>query len=180
MAVILYRATARPADAMPTVDLITNDADRLAQAAVHVLQAIQLVGQVAPGVLQSLDLGITAALSHGLGPQNPPAEPSENGSVRPPIADFATYSARWAGRTCHLGETRTFMLLERLARRPNQLIPREVLLKDVWDKYTSPDALRSTVKILRRKLRAAGMEDLAEAIDGSTSRHYGLMLGRLS
>ncbi len=161
---------------MPTVDLITNDADRLAQAAVHILRAVQLIGQVAPGVLQGLDLGITATLSHRPFPQNPPVAPSGNGSVRPPVADRATYSACWANRTCHLGNTMAFKLLERLARHPNQFIPCEVTLDELWEPHTSPDAVRSAVKILRRKLRAAGMEDLAEAIDGSTSHHYRLML----
>ena len=92
------------------------------------------------------------------------------------IADRATFSVHWANRTCHLGNTVAFRLLERLARRPNQFIHYDVLLQDLWDCHTSSEAVRSAVKILRQKLIAAGMEDLAEAIDGSTSHHYALML----
>ena len=40
-------------------------------------------------------------------------------------------------------------------------------------------AVHSAVKVLRRKLSAAGMADLAAAIDGSVSRHYALMLDEL-
>ena len=74
-----------------------------------------------------------------------------------------------------------FRLLGRLASRPNQFISYEVLLdsEKLWDRHTSYEAVRSAVKILRRKLNAAGMEDLADAIDGSTSHHYALMLAGL-
>jgi uncharacterized protein (DUF2267 family) len=51
-------------------------------------------------------------------------------------------------------------------------------LDELWDRHASRDAVRSTVKILRRKLTAAGMEDLAAAIDGSTSHYYALMIAR--
>ena len=81
-------------------------------------------------------------------------------------------------RSCYLGNTVAFKLLERLARRPNQFVHCETLLEDLWDCHTSREAVRSAVKILRRKLNAAGMKDLAGAIDSSTSHHYGLMLDR--
>ena len=93
------------------------------------------------------------------------------------MVDETTFRVRWANRTCRLGNTYPFWLLERLARRPNQFVSYEVLFRDVWDDdYTSAEAVRSAVKTLRRKLNAAGMEDLAEAIDGSNSRHYALRL----
>jgi hypothetical protein len=150
---------------MTTVDPTTDCADHLSRAAVHVLQAIQLVGQAAPGVLQDLGLEIIAALPQGPAPQNPPAAPSGSRPGQLPIADRATFCARWANRSCHLGETKAFLLLERLARRPNHLVHRDVLLADVWDEHTSPEALRSTVKILRRKLRDAGMAPRNERPD---------------
>ena len=79
-----------------------------------------------------------------------------------------------------MGNTLPFKFLERLARRPNQLVPCDQLLDDVWECYRSREAMRSVVKVLRQKLGQAGMQDLARAIDGTTARHYGLMLnGRL-
>ncbi len=92
------------------------------------------------------------------------------------ITDGATFSVHWAGRTCRLGNTKPFKVLQRLARRPNQLIHRDSLLEEIWDQHTSYDAVRSAVKILRRKLDAAGMEELADAISGKTTHHYSLML----
>ena len=97
---------------------------------------------------------------------------------RHPTIDTATFCVHWDGRTCRLGNTLAFRLLERLARRPNQLVHCDVLLHELWDNYSSRDAVRSTVKVLRRKLSTAGMENLALAIDGSTTHHYGLMLDR--
>ena len=44
------------------------------------------------------------------------------------------------------------------------------------DGKRSEAAVRSVVKVLRQKLATAGMHDLADAIDGTTARHYGLML----
>jgi DNA-binding response OmpR family regulator len=73
-----------------------------------------------------------------------------------------------------------FKLLERLARRPDHFVHCDVLLRELWDCHTSREAVRSAVKVLRQKLNAAGMGDLAEAIDGSTSHHYRLMLKRRS
>jgi DNA-binding response OmpR family regulator len=69
-----------------------------------------------------------------------------------------------------------FRLLERLALRPNQLVHCNTLLAELWDCDSSPEVVRAAVKILRRKLTSAGMDDLAAAIDGSTAHHYGLML----
>jgi DNA-binding response OmpR family regulator len=73
-----------------------------------------------------------------------------------------------------------FRLAGRLARQPNQYISVDQLLSDVWDGgVKSPDTIRSTVRRLRKRFIAAGMDDLAAAIHGSGGR-YGLILdGRL-
>ena len=52
----------------------------------------------------------------------------------------------------------------------------ERLLQDVWDGPRSNEAIRSVVRDLRRKLKSAGMGDLADAIDGSNRECYGLIL----
>ena len=161
---------------MPIVNRTNRTAERLAQAVEHLKQAIILIEEVAPGVFTDHHPGIAAALHAQPVAHNPPAALPGTSSSRPVIADRATFCVHWANRTCHLGNTMAFKLLERLARRPNQLVPCYVLLEELWDRYASRDALRSAVKVLRNKLNAAGMGDLAKAIDGSTSHHYGLML----
>jgi DNA-binding response OmpR family regulator len=69
-------------------------------------------------------------------------------------------------------------LFERLARRPNQYLSYERLLDEVWEGTRSFSAIRSVVKTLRGRLVKAGMADLADAIDGSVYRHYGLKLDK--
>lgn len=98
--------------------------------------------------------------------------------ARYPRIDRRLLSVIWRGRACFLGNTLPFRLLERLARRPNIYVSCEQLLEDVWHGTRSMAAVRSVVKELRQRLRAAGMEDLAGAIDGGVSGHYGLMLDR--
>lgn len=162
---------------MSILNHTADTAERLAQAAAHLQQAFSLIQSVAPGIVERLALGaINLSNPQSLGLDRP-AAPSGNSSALSSIIDQDTFSVRWADCTCRLGNTFPFRLLARLARRPNQFISYEVLLKDVWDdEYTSPEAVRSAVKVLRRKLTAAGMAGLAEAIDGSTSHHYALKL----
>jgi len=93
-----------------------------------------------------------------------------------PVADQSSFSVVWDGRRCYLGRTLPFGFFERLARRPNQYVTYEQLLEDVWDGPRSYDAIRSVVRDLRRKLKGAGMGDLADAIDGSNRQCYGLIL----
>jgi len=52
------------------------------------------------------------------------------------------------------------------------------LLDDVWEGPRTDSAIHSAVKVLRKKLREADMEDLTHAIDGSVYGHYGLRLDR--
>ena len=95
-----------------------------------------------------------------------------------PITDQLLLSIRWRGKSCFLGNTLPFWFFERLARRPNQYYSYEQLLEDVWEGPRTFAAVRSVAKVLRRKLVEAGMDDLAKAIDGSVSGHYGLMLDK--
>lgn len=93
------------------------------------------------------------------------------------VIDHNRMSVRWNGRSCHLGATIAFRLLERLAQRSNHYVTHDELLNDVWrGAPRSPSAIRSAVSILRARLVSAGMEDLASAIDGSNTGRYGLML----
>lgn len=92
------------------------------------------------------------------------------------VVDREMLSIRWNDRTCHLGNTIPFRLMARLARRPNQYVSHDQLLYDIWGGPRSRSAIRSAVNDLRSRLIAAGMRDLAQAIDGSSAGRYGLIL----
>jgi DNA-binding response OmpR family regulator len=90
------------------------------------------------------------------------------------LVDRTDFTVRWNDRSCYLGNSLPFRLLERLSRRPNQYVSSRQLLDEVWGGPRSKAAIRSVVKVLRQKLRRAGMRDLAQAIDGRTRDHYAL------
>ncbi len=109
-----------------------------------------------------------------------PASSATRGNVGPhserPHVDHSTLSVLWGGRTCQLGYTVLFKLVDRLSRRPNQFVTFDQLLRDVWDgDFRSPDTIRSAVRNLRQRLSDAGMNRLAAAIQGHAGR-YGLIL----
>ncbi|PQO28918.1 helix-turn-helix domain-containing protein [Blastopirellula marina] len=93
-----------------------------------------------------------------------------------PIVNASKFAVSWAGRECCLGNTRLFWLFQRLATSANQYVSHEDLFESVWAGEKSQSALRGVVKRLRDQLSAAGMADLAKAIDGTVSGHYGLIL----
>ena len=97
-----------------------------------------------------------------------------------PVIDRGMLSVLYQGRSCFLGNTLPFRLLERLLRRPNQYVSDEQLQDDVWQSLPSPESIRSVAKELRRKLRGAGMSGLAAAISGKVARHYSLTLASVS
>ena len=108
----------------------------------------------------------------------PTADQQSTGSVESalPTADRTTFTIIWRGRFCFLGNTLLFRLFERLVRSPNRYVPHVDLLDDVWDGPREGSTIRGVAKRLRDQLAMSGMEDLAQAIDGNISGHYGLML----
>lgn len=92
--------------------------------------------------------------------------------------DEQAFLVHWCDRTCHLGYTLPFRVLQVLARRPNQYLTTDHLLTHIWAGHRSRTAVRSAVSDLRRRLAEADMADLAALIDGSSRGHYGLMLSR--
>jgi DNA-binding response OmpR family regulator len=99
-----------------------------------------------------------------------------SGVVLPDLIDDSRFTVRWKGAECTLGPTVVFRLFRRLARPANHYVSVELLLEDVWgDQRTEGTTVRSAVRNLRRKLEAAGMAELAEAIQGPPG-HYCLML----
>lgn len=92
------------------------------------------------------------------------------------IADCETLSVVWNDKTCFLGNTLLFRFFERLARSPNRYVPHSELLEDVWGGVRDMSTIRGVAKRLRDRLREEDMGELADAIDGSVIRHYGLKL----
>lgn len=89
-----------------------------------------------------------------------------------PLLDESTLSVFWKGKKLHLGHTRCFWLLARLARRPGQYVTHLDLLRDVWDDEELATAtIRSLVRRLRIKLEHGGMGKLATAIEGHNGRY---------
>lgn len=101
---------------------------------------------------------------------------AESKSDERPKADVATFSVEWHGRSCFLGNTLLFWLFDRLAQSPNCYVSNVDLLDDVWRGEREDSTIRGVAKRLRDRLCAAGMTDLAAAIDGSVPGYYGLML----
>lgn len=94
------------------------------------------------------------------------------------IIDQRLLAVRWNGGVCHLGNTIPFRLMERFARRPNQYLSHERLLREIWGGARSRSAIRSAVRELRLRLIEAGMPELAQAIDGRTPGQYGFFPDR--
>ncbi len=92
-----------------------------------------------------------------------------------PVVDEKTFSITWQNHTCFLGNTLLFWLFHRLAQSPNQYVPHVELLDDVWHSERNSSTIRGVAKRLRDELIAAGMLQLASAIDGRVSGHYGLI-----
>jgi DNA-binding response OmpR family regulator len=89
-----------------------------------------------------------------------------------PLLDESTLSVFWKGKKLHLGHTRCFWLLARLARRSGQYVTHLDLLRDVWDDEELATAtIRSLVRRLRIKLARGGMGELAAAIQGHNGRY---------
>ncbi len=172
-----YAASAPRSDAMLAVNRTAGTVQQLLEFSDHLRQTLRWAEKTLAGA--SHEAGLAGQHKCCPGYQKAP-DNTENNAHRQTIADRATFCARWGGKSCYLGNTLSFRLLERLAHRPNQLFCYDTLLQDVWESKRSREAVRSVVKVLRQKLRAAGMDDLAQAIDGNAAHHYGLMLDRYS
>jgi hypothetical protein len=143
--------------------------ERLAILASQLTETLMTAAICANEIRVIIGADLDGSVAHGRGrPAGPPR----------PLVDASTLSIIWSGKTCPLHHTILFRLAESLARRPNQYITAEQLLRDVWENgVKSPDTIRSAVRRLRQRLGEAGMDDLAAAIHGTGGR-YGLILDR--
>ena len=72
------------------------------------------------------------------------------------VVDRETFSALYQGKTCYLGNTIPFGLLERLNQRPKAFVSYKALINDVWnDEETNSPAVQKQVSILKAKLKNA-------------------------
>lgn len=100
-------------------------------------------------------------------------------SANRPRLDVGTWAVEYQGKRCQLGNSLKFKLLERLLRRPNRYVSYDTLFADVWTAVRDASSVRSVMKELRAMLRAAGMSNVADAIDGHVAHHYAIILNRL-
>jgi DNA-binding response OmpR family regulator len=92
--------------------------------------------------------------------------------------DRAAFAVRWGTKTCHLGHSVLFRVMEVLVRHPDQYISRERLLDLAWHGSRSDSTVRSAIGELRARLAKAGLHEVAAAIDGRNLGHYRLRLTR--
>lgn len=76
------------------------------------------------------------------------------------LIDFTTFSVRWQGMECLLGNRKPFQVLVRLAKRPG-FVSVHTLMNEVWgDSTPEKNTVQKTIGTLRKKFDAAGMGDL--------------------
>jgi hypothetical protein len=91
------------------------------------------------------------------------------------VLDKETFEARWGKRSCFLGNTIEFRLLERLNRRPGLYLCLDALRASVWaEEHTAKNTIQRTICNLRRKILDAGL--VGVLIDGGQKHHYRLVL----
>lgn len=144
--------------------------------AIH-LEAAAILHGIARECGEEFSLGWGSTAAAALPGNGTPLEPPVS---QLPLVDADTLAVHWKGKTCFLGKTLAFKLFARLARRPNHFLSHDLLLDEVWECRVTKEAMRSVVKVLKQKLRQAGMEDLAAAIDGRRRECYGLILNRVA
>ena len=89
------------------------------------------------------------------------------------VVDPRRLEARWGGRACPLGRSLEFKVMEVLAGRCGESVPRAQLVAAAWDgARASNNAVQRVVSSLRRELRASGLTEWE--IVGSRQGHYRL------
>ena len=128
-------------------------------------------------LLQDVLRLLTGQLQNDVAVQSGPFK-TRRTDPRVPQVDLATLSVIHQGKTCQLGDSLPFHLLKLMVAHPDRYFSYRDLCNVVWQRIVTDAAIRSTAKVLRIRLRKSRMFDLANAIDGSVKRHYGLVLAR--
>lgn len=98
--------------------------------------------------------------------------------TRIPQVDRSAFSIRWGAKTCHLGHTILFRVMEVLVSHPDQYVSRELLLDRAWHGSRADSTVRTAIGELRSRLTEAGLPEVAAAIDGRNFGHYCLRVTR--
>jgi hypothetical protein len=141
---------------------------------VNLAQARQAVGNLLAFVQENVELGRMAE-----GQTIIEAEPGEDeaptAGVTPDrdesrlAVDEATFSVRYRGKECLLGNTKEFRLMERLARSRGTYLRIFDLIDDVWaDSEPEKGTVQKTISNLRKKLADAGLGP--EKVSGTENR----------
>ena len=87
------------------------------------------------------------------------------------VLDAARHEAHYRDQQLAL-TTKEFALLRYLMLHPGEVLTAERLLDHVWDEHADPftNTVRVTMSNVRRKLRAAGANDVIETVVGSGYR----------
>jgi len=83
------------------------------------------------------------------------------------ILNRMSHIVRLGGEEIQLSP-REFQLLDLLVQNKGQVMPREVILDRIWgyDSEVAPKAIDATVKLIRKKLKSFGKQDLLQSIRG--------------
>lgn len=168
---------ALPANPSKDVQMTSRDKERVFVLVRRLFRALALTGKCTDNLSAALQRwpelgGPDGPLANLLGsrPEDPTA------LFNRPITDPGAATVTWHGRTCKLGQSLLFRLMDRLARRPGHYLSFDRLVRDVWEGHmVSDEAIRSAVRHLKRRLKQASMRGLAVAIR-SDRRHYFLDL----
>ncbi len=102
-----------------------------------------------------------------------PARPKSVLEVEDVVLDTTSFRTFRQGYEIHLSQTE-FRLLELLARNRGRVVPRQTILKALWGsrREVGENTLDAFVRLLRRKLEAAGSTKLVQ-----THRGFGYSIG---
>jgi hypothetical protein len=103
---------------------------------------------------------------------------SQNGFVSENqlIIDHSQFEVRQGKKSCFLGNTKDFHLLDRLIRARGQFVHLDTLIQDVWEgARVEKNTIQRTVSNIRRKL---GKRFEGIRLDGTQKDHYKRVLPR--
>jgi hypothetical protein len=153
---------------------------------INLTQARQAVGNLLTTVREYVELGQHAAAdsSGDDEAENAAASPSDDGDATAVAAsatdynkfvvDPATFSVKYKGKECPLGNTKEFQVIERLGRSRGTYLKIATLMTDVWgDTIIDRTTVQKTISNVRKKLIAAGLGELV-VIDGTQRDSYTL------
>ncbi len=122
------------------------------------------------------ELDLVVEMVKCLDPHSPKSDQVERIRVGRFTIDRKKYAVSDGSHVCELDNTLCYRLIELLASEPNHCFTHIQLLAAVWDgRRCTAGAIRSAVFDLRRRLRKAGLDELALAIRAH-GKAYGLRI----